>query len=299
MKYVVYYRYIDFFTMLKNKNFLFILFLLTFSAGTLLFVAGADAATGLQYTLLEKIPGFSSTDGSDLPKYLKALYRFGLIAIVLSAVFMLSIGGFFYLTSAGNTSALSTAKSIIFDSLIGLVIALAAYLILNVINPDLVNVSINGLSAVSTPRTAPTAPSVTPTPGASWPDDSSVRSNLPGISFNRANCTTEGQTAACTSVSNLGSAAISGLNTLKSSCNCSITVTGGTEYWLHSERTTHRPENSVVDLGRSADLLAHLQSSGTRVCDVKGRPVYRLNGADYWDEDNAHFHVNYGQPICK
>lgn len=158
MKYVVYYRYIDFFTMFKNKNLLFIILLLTFSAGTLLFVAGADAATGLEYTLLEKIPGFSSTDGSNLPEYLKALYRFGLIAIVLSAVFMLSIGGFFYLTSAGNTSALSTAKSIIFDSLIGLVIALAAYLILNVINPDLVNVSINGLSATPVVPGAPTGP---------------------------------------------------------------------------------------------------------------------------------------------
>ena len=150
----------------KNKNLLAIVFLLTFSAGAFFFVAGADAAqsTGLQYTLLEKIPGTDGL-GSDLPGYLKALYKFALITIVLSAVFMLSIGGFFYLTSAGNTSALSTAKSIIFDSLIGLTIALAAFLILNVINPDLVNVSINGLSPVAQPTTPTTSPSPAPVAG--------------------------------------------------------------------------------------------------------------------------------------
>jgi hypothetical protein len=76
---------------------------------------------------------------------------------------MLSIGGFLDLTSAGNTSAMGTAKSVIFDALIGLTIALAAWLILNVINPDLVDVTLNGLSPVSVAPVpgAPAAPSGT------------------------------------------------------------------------------------------------------------------------------------------
>ncbi len=110
---------------------------------------------GLNYTLLEKIPGFASTDGSDLPKYITAIYKLALVVIVLSAVLMLSVGGFMYLTSAGNTSAMGTAKGVIFDSIIGLVIALVAWLLLNVINPDLVKVSINGLSAVAVPGGGP------------------------------------------------------------------------------------------------------------------------------------------------
>lgn len=138
----------------KNKKLLRALFFFVFFAGISLVMPEAQAQ-GLQYTLLEKIPGTDNL-GSDLPGYLKALYNVALVIIVLSAVLMLSIGGFMYLTSAGNTAALSTAKSVIFDALIGLMIALAAYLLLFVINPDLVKVSINGLSPIS----------VTPTPGA-------------------------------------------------------------------------------------------------------------------------------------
>ncbi|MFZ2187273.1 MAG: pilin [Candidatus Moraniibacteriota bacterium] len=141
----------------KNKKFFILFFLLLFSASTFLFVSESSAA-GLDYQLLEKIPGFASTDGSNLPRYIAAIYNLALAVIVLSAVLMLSIGGFMYLTSAGNTSAMGTAKGVIFDSLIGLVIALTAYLLLNVINPDLVTVTLNGLSAVAVPAGPPTAP---------------------------------------------------------------------------------------------------------------------------------------------
>lgn len=151
----------------KNKKIFILLFLFIFSAGTLLSVSGAAAQSqGLQYQLLEKIPGFASTDGSDLPKYVKAIYNIALIVVVLSAVLMLSIGGFLYLTSAGNTSAMGTAKGVIFDALIGLVIALAAWLILNVINPDLVSVTLNGLSPVSVPAGTVTPTGPTPPAGA-------------------------------------------------------------------------------------------------------------------------------------
>lgn len=142
--------------MYKNKNFFSVLFVLVFSAGMLLSLSGAEAQ-GLQYQLLEKIPGASAL-GSDLPGYVKAIYGVALVIVTLSAVLMLSIGGFLYLTSAGNTSAMGTAKSVIFDALIGLTIALAAWLILNVINPDLVDVTLNGLSPVSIPGIPPTGP---------------------------------------------------------------------------------------------------------------------------------------------
>ncbi|OIP58590.1 MAG: hypothetical protein CO143_02280 [Candidatus Moranbacteria bacterium CG_4_9_14_3_um_filter_45_14] len=148
--------------MYKYKNFIMVFFIFFFSAGAFLFVSDASAA-GLQYTLLEKIPGFTSTDGSDLPKYIIAIYKLALTVIVFSAVLMLSIGGFMYLTSAGNTSAMGTAKGVIFDAIIGLVIALIAWLLLSVINPDLVKVSINGLSAVAVPGGGPVPP---PSPGA-------------------------------------------------------------------------------------------------------------------------------------
>lgn len=122
--------------------------------------AGANASTGgkaLEYQLLEKIPG-TEGKGSDLPGYVGSLYKIALIIVTLSAVLMLTIGGFMYLTSAGNTSSISTAKSIIADSLIGLVIALSAWLILYVINPDLVSTSLTGLNPTQTTSAPPATP---------------------------------------------------------------------------------------------------------------------------------------------
>ena len=54
------------------------------------------------------------------------------------AVFIsLLIGGFLYLTSAGNPARMGEAKDRIFSALIGLVLLFSIYLILNTINPEL------------------------------------------------------------------------------------------------------------------------------------------------------------------
>lgn len=287
----------------KNKKFFIVFFLLVFSASAFLFVSGAEAQ--LKYTLLEKIPGFASTDGSNLPEYVKAIYKVALIVIVLSALFMLTVGGFMYLTSAGNTSAMGTAKGVIFDSLIGLVIALTAWLLLNVINPDLVNVTINGLSAIPmapAPGAAPITPPGPPIPaGAPWPSDASERSSLgSSFTYNRGptGCTTVGQ-AACTSIA--GSAAISALQALQAACGCSIMINGGTEYWSHGNKTEggthHRRGDYAIDINHGA-IDSYITSNGTKICENKGRPVYRIGGAVYWNEDTAHWHANFNNTTC-
>jgi len=117
-----------------------------------------DASAALEYTFLEKIPLAGNLNGSDLPGYLNAVYKVALIIVTLSAVFMLSVGGFMYLTSAGNTASISTAKGIITDSLIGLVIALTAWLLLYIINPDLVETTLVGVPAPSSPNAPPASP---------------------------------------------------------------------------------------------------------------------------------------------
>jgi hypothetical protein len=127
----------------------------------------SSASSSSGYTLLEKVPGTSGL-GSDLPGYLVALYKVALVLVVLSAVLMVSIGGFMYLTSAGNTSSIGTAKAVITDALVGLVIALVAWLILNVINPDLTTVTIDTLSVnVSTSTSSAASSSTADTSSAS------------------------------------------------------------------------------------------------------------------------------------
>lgn len=154
--------------MKKNTKIFLLAFSLLFISLPLL-APEAQAQTGLTYQLLEKIPGTSNL-GSDLPGYVSALYKVALIVVTLSAVFMLSVGGFMYLTSAGNTAAMGTAKGIIFDSIIGLVIALSAWLILYIINPDLVKLSLTALPPVAVTQ----GPAPTPAGIGTLPPQSSV-----------------------------------------------------------------------------------------------------------------------------
>jgi hypothetical protein len=90
-----------------------------------------------QYEPMELIPGFDKP--ADFPAYLMQIYKFGLGAIGVCAMFMIMIGGYMYLTSAGNNTQTGKAKEIITDAIAGLVLALVSYILLYTINPDLVN----------------------------------------------------------------------------------------------------------------------------------------------------------------
>lgn len=68
-----------------------------------------------------------------------ANYLFAIVGIV--AAITLMVGGVRWLTSAGNSSAVSDAKKWISNSLLGLALTLCAYILLIVINPALVSFS--------------------------------------------------------------------------------------------------------------------------------------------------------------
>lgn len=130
-------------TKMKNKRrfnrFIFFLTLaLTLFAGSGILsqsiVANAATAT---YENKEKIPGQSAT--SNFVEYLGNLYKFGIAIVGILAIFMISFGAFVYIvTSAGNASKMADAKDMIFSAIIGLILAMTAYLLLYLINPDLV-----------------------------------------------------------------------------------------------------------------------------------------------------------------
>jgi hypothetical protein len=132
---------------MKNRvpGFKILIFLavILIAGGIFSFSSTVHSATGTyDYTQLEKIPG-SENAGSDLKSFIESIYKFGIWTVGIAAVLMITIGGFMYLASAGNTSKMDTAKNVITNAIIGLVVALSAYLILYVINPDLVNINIS------------------------------------------------------------------------------------------------------------------------------------------------------------
>lgn len=69
-------------------------------------------------------------------------YYFIIMLSGLAAFVMLVWGGFGWLTSVGNPSKISEAKERITSALLGLLIILASWLVLRVINPDLLTLTL-------------------------------------------------------------------------------------------------------------------------------------------------------------
>ena len=96
-----------------------------------------------KYKLLETIP-FIGTQGSsdiNLSKYLLGVYHLTLASIIIAALLMIVIGGYYYITSAGNQARAGNAKEIIWNAIIGLVIAFFVGILFITINPDILKFS--------------------------------------------------------------------------------------------------------------------------------------------------------------
>ncbi len=74
---------------------------------------------------------------STLPDLIAYLYNFAIMIAGLAVFFMLVIGGFKYLSSAGDPGKTKDAKDQLTSSMLGLILLLSSYLILNTINPQL------------------------------------------------------------------------------------------------------------------------------------------------------------------
>ncbi|MBU1146252.1 pilin [Patescibacteria group bacterium] len=72
-----------------------------------------------------------------LGQYIAAIYKYAIGIVGILSGIMIVIGGLLWLTAGGDAGKVSTAKSFIESSLVGLVIALTSYLLLYAINPKL------------------------------------------------------------------------------------------------------------------------------------------------------------------
>lgn len=72
-----------------------------------------------------------------LPKYIEALYKYGLaIAGILAAIVLMG-GGVLWLASGGGATQITKAKELMTGSIVGLIIIFCSWIILNTINPAL------------------------------------------------------------------------------------------------------------------------------------------------------------------
>lgn len=105
---------------------------LSLSAGVILpmlatraLAANSDIEQGANYA------GQSAGLNGDLPAQITAITNTLLLVIGVAAVLMLIVGGFRYVFSQGNEKAISAAKDTILYAVIGIVVAIMSYAIVN------------------------------------------------------------------------------------------------------------------------------------------------------------------------
>ena len=127
-------------------KFFLIISLFFFFSPLFVFAQKEEQKEAVTFTPQVTIPGSKFLAGasttvsgslSTIGEYIKSIYNYLILLVGLVAVIASMIGGIIWLTAAGNTTRISTAKSWIGGSLTGLVLALSSYLILQTINPKL------------------------------------------------------------------------------------------------------------------------------------------------------------------
>lgn len=102
-------------------------------------------------TISMAFPGTNANTTSSPPGYFVAnFYLFALAIGGLLAFGVIVYGGIKYMASAGNSSGQGEAKEWIEAALLGLLLLVGAYFVLNVVNPQLTNLTL---------PTIPTTPS--------------------------------------------------------------------------------------------------------------------------------------------
>jgi len=86
----------------------------------------------------------------DLAQYIGIIYNFLISIVGVVAAVAMIIGGFQYLTSAGDAGKIGAAKGKMANAFIGLILALGAYTILNTINPALLSLTVPDFRKVKT-----------------------------------------------------------------------------------------------------------------------------------------------------
>ncbi len=128
-------------------------------------------------TISAVIPGSNSsagTTGTAGPgDYIANFYQFALLIGGVLALAVVVYGGILYMSSVGNPSGQSEAKAWLLAALWGILLLAGAYLILKIINPQLVNLTLPSLQS-----TGPTANQVT-VPGSTTAGTTSGGSSNP------------------------------------------------------------------------------------------------------------------------
>lgn len=264
-----------------------------------------------KYTLLAPIGDFTEFDGNDIGDYLNLLVKLAIGLCGALAVIMLIVNGVSYM-GEGSIFKKAQAKDNMQNAILGLLIALGSWAILNTINPDLLGgrglsirvakLDVDMETHGDEPQEGPVngkycagridANSETAPNGRKWAEDGKERTELEnvGIRTQRTNsCKTSGEKN-CTSLTGLDTSKV--IDFKISKCpSCEVVINGGTECWLHSAETTHFPGNPIVDFDDTSSMTKYVESGKNLGKTTKGNySIYEKDGIQFLDEGN-HYHI--------
>lgn len=271
------------------------------------------AQTNIEYKVLAPLPGLtdrgcdanaqnciytietgSAVANSSLGGFLNTAYNYIVGISIALAVAMVIYGGVQYAT-ADAANKTSKGRDTIQSAIVGLLLVLGSFLILNTINSDLTRFDLglrpgkpfdpvsqspgttnpnNPVTGSTSTTTRPVRPpasvgSWTPEKAALVINDGDERAAYAaaGIDVKTNACTTalfeqfvSNKRANCTGIGNMPGSVLTMLTALKKDCgNCTISVTGGTE-WGHK---SHFPDRAVADLRYGDSKLdTHIKTKG-------------------------------------
>ncbi len=276
-----------------KKRAIIFCFLVLFAAGLLPFFAGpvlaADTSTKLQY------PIGNAESVSSPGEYLVNLYNVALGVAGVLAVGMIVAGGFLYMVGGVSQSQVGKARGMITGAILGLLLLIAAALILQTIDPNLLKLDITlpagssgeTSSTTTTTANAPGAVTIPETPGLlptnidQKLDQQTAIARLGDQSNVSFNVCSGSSTSGCVGFEGVQASTVEGIRELAQGCpDCKLKLTSVTEgthstSGVESHANGYKSDFSAKDTA-SNTFFSSLPSAGTR---SDGAPLYSYDTA--------------------
>jgi Type IV secretion system pilin len=258
------------------------------------------------------------------------LLRFFISLAVMIAALMFSYAGYLYVSASSNKQNIDSAKKIFTNVFIGLILVLAAYLIidlgLKVLSGNTLSLNVlskiqcvkmetttgsikytvvpgnnpvqgtqgGGASVVGNPVSACTDGMMTHERAMEFMNGAGIEvTSTAGPSGVKAGCSGKG----CTTLTNICPVTVQGILDLGRESGCDLTVWGASEGGDAHGGTTHKA-GCALDVSNTQCLKDWFsthdpQSVGIRqICTTAGDSKYRLNCPNF-DEGTEHFHLSF------
>ena len=276
------------------------LFTITFLLLAISFLACFAFANAADQTSVGQAFSFPWSNATGLGNLILQIYRIALGIVGILAFGMIIFGGIQYSMSAGDPSRQKDARDRITQAIWGAILLLAAFLILNTINPELTILKEPSLGSISTaPSTS--GPIDTTNPATSLTEQQ-IRNKLSSWGI-----TVWESCPGCTKVSCLRQNTISALGDLAKNCqnainhgskNCPITLTGGCEQTGHAQGVYSHANGYKVDLQPAttgSDLSTYILNNCSKLPGTSTlyRERYRCSSGTIYNlepQENGGFH---------